>query len=205
MRPFFFLIFLLFGIQVIAQDTLITMAGYDIPCTIVNSEDYDIQFEIVKKSGKKKMRSMHKSEVFAIIKNGVEEVIYAPDPVLGDDVSVQEMRIFIAGQRDARNYFDARPTFWVGLGAAMAGSIFASGALIATLTLPILYPLAQLIPVIKIKEQYISDPNHRYNEIYASGFESVARSKKILAGLKGAAIGAAAGVLVIAIISPEEL
>lgn len=189
----------------IAQDTLITMAGYEIPCKVTNKEGYRIEFQIEKRSGKIKDRSMHKSEIFSLIQNGSEEVLYSPDPILGDDLSVQEMRIFIAGERDARKYYDARPTFWVGFGASMAGAILASGALLATLTLPILYPLAQLIPIIKIKEKYISDPNHRYNEVYAAGFESVARSKKLLGGLKGAFLGAAVGVLIIAIIAPDEL
>jgi hypothetical protein len=199
------LFFLLWSATSIAQDTLITMAGYEIPCEITNKEGYKVEFKIEKRKGKKKDRSMHKSEIFSLIQNGEEEVLYAPDPILGDDLSVQEMRIFIAGERDARKYYDARPTFWVGFGASMAGAIFASGALLATLTLPVLYPLAQLIPVIKIKEKYISDPNHRYNEVYAAGFESVARSKKVLGGLKGAFLGALTGVLIVAIIAPDEL
>ena len=81
------------------------------------------------------------------------------------------------------------------LGHPVFGSVELVGFM-ATLAVPIIYPVAQLIPVIKIREAYISDPNHRYNEIYAAGFERVARTKKIIAGLEGAFIGTAVGVVV---------
>jgi hypothetical protein len=192
------------SLSAFAQDTIITMSGLEIPCKIIDKEDFELRYEFTKKNGKLKERGLHKSEIFALVIDGNEEVIYAPDPILGDDFSVQEMRIFIAGEQDARKYFSTMATFWVGAGTAGLAAILAQGAFLATLAVPILYPIVQLLPYIKIKEKYISDPNHRYNEIYASGFESVARGKKVVAGLKGAAIGAVIGAIVIAIISPDQ-
>jgi len=180
------------------------MSGHEIPCQIIDKEDFEIRYDFIKKNGKHKEKAMHKSEVFAIVAGGVEEVIYAPDPILGDDFSVQEMRIFIAGERDARQYFSTMATFWTGTGTAGIAAVLAQGAFLATLAVPIIYPIIQLLPYIKIKEKYISDPNHRYNEIYATGFESVARGKKVVAGLKGAAIGAVVGAIIIAIIAPDK-
>lgn len=205
MRPIIIFFFSFFMVSLAhSQDTLLTMSGYKIPCNVTDTEGFEVKYEFSKKSGKTKNRSMHKSEIFAIIDDGVENVLYAPDPILGDDLSVQEMRIFIAGERDARAYFDTKPTFFVGVVLAGAAAVIANGAFLATFAIPVIYPVAQLIPVIKIKEKYISNPNHRYNEVYAAGFESVARSKKVLAGLKGAALGAFIGAVVIAIISPDN-
>lgn len=201
---FLLILSFLMAAPMMAQDTLLTMSGYEIPCNITDMEGFEVKYEITKRNGKVKNRGMHKSEIFAVIDDGVENVLYGPDPILGDDLSVQEMRIFIAGEQDARAFFDTKPTFYVGMVLAGAAAVIANGAFIATFAVPIIYPLIQLAPVIKIKEKYISDPNHRYNEVYAAGFESVARSKKVLAGLKGAAIGALVGAVVIAIISPDN-
>ena len=53
----------------------------------------------------------------------------------------------------------------------------------------------QLIPRIKIREETISNSENKYNEIYAMGYESVARSRKVIGGLKGSAIGVTVGTI----------
>lgn len=195
MRLFFFiLIHPFFFLHASAQDTILTMSGYEISCSNISFNDFEVHFEKVKKNGKSKSLKMHVSEVFSVTRNGVDSVLYVQDPMLGDDFSEQEMRIFIAGQQDARNNYKSWPTFAVGAAAGAGVAILAAGAFMATLAVPVVYPVAQLLPVIKIQESTISDPNHRYNEIYASGYERVARSRKVIAGLKGAAIGTLIGV-----------
>ena len=56
------------------------------------------------------------------------------------------------------------------------------------------YTLLQLIPNIRIKEACISDvQKHQWNEIYAMGYERVARPKRLLSALKGGGIGLVGG------------
>lgn len=176
-----------------AQDLMLTMSGHEIKCKVVSDSTLQIRYELSRKNGKQKPMSIHRSEVFSITKNGQESVLYAPDPIIGDDMSVQELRIYIAGEKDAREKYKAVPTMLVGVALAGTGAYLSEGALMGTLAVPIIYPIAQLIPVIKIKEKNISNLNHQYNDIYASGYEGVARSKKIFAAFKGVLIGSIAG------------
>jgi len=171
------------------------MSGIDIPCQIISDTSIKIHFNLEKSRGKIRPKSIHRSEVFSITRNGLEEVLYVKDTVFGDDLSVQEMRIFIAGEKDGRTNYNTMPTMLVGMALAGTAAYFAEGAFMGTLAVPLVYPLFHLLPTIKIREKTITDPNHRYNEIYATGYEGVARSRKLLAAFKGVLIGAASGYL----------
>lgn len=197
----FFTLFLAFQ-QLKAQDIILTMSGNEIPCRVVSDSTLEIRFEVAKNKGKYKAHSMHRSDVFSITRNGSESVLYAPDAILGDELSVQELRIYIAGEQDARKNYKAVPTMLVGVALAGTAAYVSEGAFLGTIAIPIVYPLAQLIPVIKIKEHTISNPNHRYNNIYASGYEGVARSKKIFSAFKGVLIGSVSGYLLYLVTTP---
>lgn len=187
-----------------AQDCVLTMSGRAIPCEIIDDFGFEVRFEVTKKNGKKKELRLHKSEIFSVIKNGgAEEVYYAQDDILGDWMSEAEMRIFLAGEQDARNGYDDKPTVYVGMALGAGGAYLAQGGLITTLIVPIAYTLVQMAPVIRIREETITDIRHQYDEIYALGYERVARPKKIVGALKGSATGMVVGV-VLFLIFPQE-
>ncbi|MFT7209606.1 MAG: hypothetical protein ACI93E_001241 [Flavobacteriales bacterium] len=174
-----------------AKSTIQRMSGHTIDCTLLGAEGIELVYEITKRNGKKKQMRLHRSEVFSVIFNEGEWVLYEKDEVLGDDLSEDEMRVFIAGAKDAIAHYNAKPTTYVGVLVGAAGPIIAGGGVIVTLAPIIIYTLLQLAPIIKIKG--VSNPDHIDNETYALGYASVARSEKILGGLKGSAAGAAAG------------
>ena len=153
------------------------------------------QVERIFELGKESQRQVHRSDVFSIQFEGKEEqVLYALDEVLGDWMTLDEMRVYMAGEQDARNNYKAKWAFFSGIPVGAATAFIAQGGLILTIGGPVLYTLAQLAPNIRIRENTITDPSHVYNEIYALGYERVARSQLVVQALKGSVIGMAAGI-----------
>ncbi|MFN8777319.1 MAG: hypothetical protein ACK5XV_11190 [Flavobacteriales bacterium] len=189
--------FLIWALSIHCQDKILLMNGSEMDCRIVGDSGTVVVFELKKKSGKTKTREVHKSDVFSITRSSApERVLYIQDSLFGDIYTIDQMRMYLAGQRDGRALYRAMPTAVVGFlicgAAAYAGG---DGVLTATAP-PILYMLVQLAPRIHIREKYMSNVNYKYNEIYASGFEPPARTRKILSALSGGYLGSAAGVLI---------
>lgn len=186
----------LFCPSLAAQDVVLAMSGREYNGQIIDDAGFQVILEVKKKSGKTKTIKLHKSDVFSVTKSGqTEQVFYLPDVVLGDDLSIEEVRIYIAGEKDAADLFNVAPTFWIGVGLAAAGGWFSNGGLATPFIVPVVYSVAQFIPVIKIKGKTIRNPAHKYNDIYASGYEKVARSKKLIAAIKGSGAGMVIGVV----------
>lgn len=139
--------------------------------------------------------SADRGDVFsATPAEGPEKIYYFYDEPLGNYLLENEMRSFIIGERDARYAVKGKGWFYggmaVGFGAgyALQGSVF-------TVAVPPVFALAAKIPVVKIKREAILDPTYIGDPNYAAGYESVARSKYFIQGLKGSAIGAFLGLL----------
>lgn len=179
-----------------AQDTLLLMNGREMGCKIVSDSGTIFVFQLQKKNGKWKTREIHKSDVFSVTKVGeAEYVMYNQDEVFGNIYSVEEMRYYLAGQSDARNNFKAKPTFYIGLVTCGTIAFIGRDGFITAVVPPLIYTMVQLIPKIKIREKTMSDPNYKYNDVYADGYEPPARSRKIFRALEGGFGGSAAGVL----------
>lgn len=180
-----------------AEVTITRMSGAQVTGTLVSTEGIDLVIDVPRgkpeKNKKPKRINLHKSEVFSVQFAEGEWVLYAPDLLLGDDITADEMRIYIAAQRDAREKFKVWPTVVAGAVICGAVAVLASGGLILTILPPLAFGAAQFIPVIRIRENTISNPEHRFNEVYAEGYGRVARSRKVLGGLKGGAIGMVLG------------
>ncbi len=175
-------------------DTIYFMNGDILPCDILDDSQIDVVFEFQKRNRKKiREKAVHKSEIFGIVNNGETEIYYEENPIVGDDLSILEVQTYLAGQRDARENYKTQLVFVTGLGISLASSILGEGALLAVTVPVIIYPVAQYIPYIKIKEETITDPRHKYNVIYAEGYEGVARGKRLMSALKSSAAGSVLG------------
>jgi hypothetical protein len=196
MRSVFVFFFIHLCESILAQDTLQLMNGHRLPCDIVSDSGTVFVFELTKKNGKVKTRELHKNDVFSVIRNGQPEfILYEQNEFIGDIYSVDEMRYLLAGQGDARNNFKAWPTFIGGFVLCGAIAFIGQDGYIMAVTPPIAYMVAQLIPKIKIRESYMSNPEYKNNDIYADGFEPPARSRKMLRALGGGFAGSATGVI----------
>lgn len=201
MRYLIAALLLSFSINLMGQDHILKMSGHEFDGKIIEITDFEVIFDVTKKNEKTKELAFPRSDVFSIQREGQEEeVFYVQNEFLGDEFTVQEMRIFIAGEQDALAGYDPRPTHYVGLLVGIGAGVYSQGGIILPLVVPVGYTLLQTLPTIKIREETIQDPKHKFNEIYALGYEGVARSRKILGGLKGSAIGVAAGIVFYALI-----
>jgi hypothetical protein len=178
------------------QDTLLLMNGREMPCKIVNDTGTVFVFEIKNKRGKIKTHEIHKNDVFSFTKAGYDEyILYTQNEFFGDIYGVDEMRYYLAGQNDARNNFRAWPTFLVGFVTCGTIAFLGQDGYITAMVPPLLYMGVQLIPKIKIREETMSHPEYKYNEIYADGYEPPARSRKLFRAMEGGYAGAATGIL----------
>jgi hypothetical protein len=148
--------------------------------------------------GKEKTRAieLNKSEVFSLSNGSKEQIMYYQDTMLGDYYTPEEMRVYLAGAGDARTNYKARHISAIGFAAcAVAGYLVGDGLLILIIP-PVTYAAIQYIGKIKIKEKYMSDPNFKYNDLYAEGFEPPARSRKMIRGALSGLLGSATGVVI---------
>ncbi len=174
------------------NDTIYFMNGAILECNIVNDNQIAVDYEFLKKK-KVKTASIHKSEIFGIVKDGIKSIYYAQNQIVGDELSISQVEVFLAGERDARNNYSTKKVFYSGLAITLATSILGEAALLAVSVPLVAFPLAQYIPIIRIREKTITNPDHRFNALYSEGYEGVARKKRFMSALKGSAIGTIAG------------
>jgi len=130
---------------------------------------------------------------------GKERVYYFYDEPLGNVASVEEMRAFVVGERDARFGLTGNAWLYGGMAVGLMTGYAARGSILA-LAVPPLVALTARIPVVRIKEKNIQDLSYKFNEDYAAGYETYARSKYARKALLGSAIGTAIGLLTYAIV-----
>jgi len=178
-----------------AQDSVLLMNGREMECTVLADTGTVLLLQMTKPSGKVIQREIHKNDVFSVSMGGSgEEVYYLQDEMLGNIYSVDEMRFYLAGENDARQNFEAWPTFAVGFALCAGVSLWGGDGYMTAVGPPIMYTLIQLIPKIKIREKTMSHPEYKYNDIYADGYEPPARTRKLSRAMEGAFLGSATGV-----------
>ena len=178
-----------------AQDSVLLMNGREMECTVLADTGTVLLLQMTKPNGKVIQREIHKNDVFSVSMGGSgEDVYYLQDEMLGNIYSVDEMRFYLAGENDARQNFEAWPTFAVGFALCAGVSLWGGDGYMTAVGPPIMYTLIQLIPKIKIREKTMSHPEYKYNDIYADGYEPPARTRKLSRAMEGAFLGSATGV-----------
>lgn len=179
--------------EITFPDTLLTLSGRDIPCVVIDSLGPEIRFEVVNRRGKTKTRFLDRGEIFSI-RDTAEHMIYVQDTLIGNWMTEEQVRIFITGEKDARECYKVNGTFWLSFGLSAAASYWSQGGLITPLIMPLAITGYQLIPVLRIPGECLSNPSYTWNDTYALGFEKVARPMRIMAALKGGGLGMALGI-----------
>lgn len=193
----FLLVILLFVLAASArsQDTLLLMNGQLLPCKILSDSGTVIEMELIKRKGKIKQREIHKSEIFSIRKGSEPEVIlYAQDEIIGDDLTVEEMSFYLAGQGDARANYNGFPVFIIGLAACGTIAYLGGDGYLTAVVPPIAYIMVQFIGRVKVQKDSMSNPNYDQNDMYAYGYGPTARSRKMIRAMEGGFAGSALGV-----------
>jgi hypothetical protein len=193
MRAFF--ISLILGLMFLptsAQDTLLLMNGKQLPGKISEESQIYILLEVPKKNGKTKLLSYERAEIYSFQKPGKDSILYQKDPLLGKELSQEEMRFFMHGQTDARfghpMLYNQLGGFAFGLGSTLA----LDGGALPFLT-PVVYSLSMQIPIVRVKDTAISNRNSAISPYYLEGYNATARSKKFIKGFLSTMVGVFVG------------
>ena len=177
-----------------SQDRILMMSGSVLECRVTSTDDVFVMYERTKRNGKVQQSSVSRYEVFSIIyADGREEVIYQTDFIQKTEYTEDEMRAYIAGSQDAYKNHKAKFSFWGGIGVGLVAGYLGEGNVFVTFGTPVVFSGAHYVPNIRIREEYMSDLDYKFNNNYALGYERVARSRMMLRGLGGSALGSAIG------------
>jgi hypothetical protein len=176
-----------------AQDRLLLLSGKSLDVSITDDSGANVFFDFEKKNGKLKTMSLHKQELFSIKKEGQEEsILYVQGPEMGYDLSIVDMRYYMAGQDDARQGYNTWPSMAGGFAFGAATVFYMEGGYVP-FTTPFIYGFAMQIPYVKIKKSTISDEMNTMSEYYVEGYNKTARSKKLLSNFAATMAGVVVG------------
>lgn len=184
----------------VQQGKVLLMNGSTLENALWEEKDGMIYIYNQKKNlfGKEKTRAveLNKSEVFSLSDGKREQVLYFQDTMLGDYYTPEEMKVYLAGSGDARKNYRARHITAIGFALCGVAGYLVGDGLMVLIVPPITYAALQYLGKIKIREKYMSDPNFKYNDLYAEGFEPPARSRKMIRGALSGVLGSATGVII---------
>lgn len=167
------------------------------------NESYSLGFEsekglelpVVLQDGK-----MDREAVFSFLSaEGEERLYYFYDEPSGNVASIEEMRAFVIGERDARFGVSGNAWLYSTMAVGLITGYAARGSVLA-LAVPPLVALTARIPIVNIREEHILDSKYKFNEDYAAGYETYARSQYTKKALLGSAIGTVVGLLTYAVV-----
>jgi hypothetical protein len=201
---FLLLFFLICGKSTLGQDKITLLNGQVLEVKVKSETDGDIVY-FYEKRNKKKESKLESYRVFSVEKKGEQEkIIYAQDTAIGNYFSVDEMRMFIYGERDARNNYK---TGWFYAGSAVLGyaavmfdtydselGFFKSEPSIFPIVLPLVFPIVSAKINTKIQPRHVSESAYLLNTEYIDGFKKVARFKRMKSTLLGTVTGVGLGI-----------
>ncbi|MCW3084562.1 MAG: hypothetical protein JWP12_1928 [Bacteroidetes bacterium] len=189
---FFCSIFLLiansaFSQATINKDTVILLNGDEVICSVIDTTDGVTSIKNPKNPRKNII--IENDRIFSIKNEKGESIMYVYDTVIGNEFTVDEMRYFIYGEKDADKNFKANGC--LALGAAVGILSGLSGSFLCPIP-PFAFTVLSGLPKIKIKHETVTNLDWLTHEPYLMGYERVARKKRKIKSL----IGGGAGLLI---------
>lgn len=106
MQKLLFVLFIFISVICSAQDTLVLITGKIIPVKSVDLSEYTITYRTL---DGRKLKNIDPARIFSIkYQNGAERVIFQTDSLDPIDFTEGEMRHFIKGEQDAREFYRNR-------------------------------------------------------------------------------------------------
>lgn len=187
------LIFLFLGNSLKAQDKLLFLNGKEIEGTILSQNKYELTF----KDNKSKEFAVDTYRLFSYSQNNTETVLYKYDTLEGNFLKVQDMKMFVYGERGAYQSYSSPITNITGLliGGA-AGFMMQKDQAFLYVATPLMFTTITLPFPTRVKQKKLTTLEYIKDDEYLRGYERVARSKRTQNALKSSIVGTAAGFLV---------
>ncbi len=212
-------IFIFIQSSILAQDKVLMTNGKVLRGKIKTEQEDLFTFDYYKKHGKVKSIELSKYRVFSVTNaEGTEKIHYQPDSTMGYVYSVNEMRMYIYGQRDAFNAYQPLPMFilsyTVGLGSVIfdtyqftadpntPAGFFQRTPSMFPITVPLAFTIGAGLFAPKIRKEYASDISFMASEHYIMGFKKIAKYKRLKNAFFGSALGVISGFVVYGIGKP---
>ena len=189
------------AINVNGQDEILFLNGKTLKGTLIEKTNYEFTF----KDKKERQFMIDKYRVFSYTQNNKESVVYEFDTLSGNFLKVEDMKMFVYGERDAYKTFKPRVSNVLGLAIGAAGGYLMhkdeSFIYVAT---PLIYtPITLLFPT-KVKQKKLTEVKYLKEDEYLRGYERVARSKRTQGALKSSLIGMGVGFLISVIVNSNK-
>lgn len=178
-----------------AQDRINLMNGQVLQGRVLGQSSLEIRYQ-VPKGARLLDRTEPTENVFSVTDSlGREKVWYFMDSIFGNDLTVDQMRWFINGERDARKGYKPWGPMIIGF-VAGAAPVIALDMEVNSLLIPPLYAGIMAWPRVHVTRGSISDLNMEGDPHYAEGYSAAARPKRVVKSLLASALGVAVGLAV---------
>lgn len=199
MKILFSLSFLILTAHCFSQDTAIFVSGDKVALMSYQQDSLNQNIYILK-TMKGKYKSINSEEIFSFVKKtGGEEIIFEPFEVDDANFTIENMRIYIKGEQEARKN---SPAFLATVSGFLVG--VASPILLSTVGTSSLFyspiPVAATNFVVGLtvpteKSVVREYPQMGKNNFFVEGYRTTARSKRLNNSIKGGLIGLGIGVV----------
>ncbi|MBL4593395.1 MAG: hypothetical protein JKX68_06220 [Flavobacteriales bacterium] len=189
----FILAICLLSISANGQDKLLFLNGKTLEGKLIEKTNYEFTF----KSKNDKQFIIDKYRVFSYTQNNKESIVYEFDTLSGNFLKVQDMKMFVYGERDAHQTFKPRFTNILGLAiGGAAGFLMHKDQSFVYIPVPLVYTGVTLLFPTRVKQKKITDTQYIKEDEYLRGYERIARSKRTQGALKTSLLGMGVGFLI---------
>lgn len=202
MKQLILLFIIVFSLEnCFSQDTLNLINGSRLLVQMIDSNATSLRYSFKKKS-EVKVETIEKDEVFSIVYASGKEVIVYEQDTLSDDsyMSIEDMRAYIVGERDAIKGFKSPVTTISSAVVGVASGLMPLFLITQWPSVSVFTPIPPAAYVgisgarwIKISRNHVSNPNYLKSESYIEGYDHAARGKRIqnalIAGGGGLVVG----------------
>lgn len=176
------------------QDEILFLNGKILKGNILEKTKYEFTFE----DESKKQFIIDKYRVFSYTKkNEKESIVYEYDTLSGNFLKVEDMKMFVYGERDAHEGFKPHVANSLALGiGGVAGFMMQKDQSIAYVPIPLVYTAITLVFPTKVNQKRLKDKQYLKEDEYLRGYERIARSRRTQTVLRNSVVGMAVGFLV---------
>lgn len=183
------------------NDEILFLNGKTMKGSLLDKTKYEFTF----KDEKDKEFIIDKYRVFSFTQNQQETIVYEYDTLSGNFLKVEDMKLFVFGERDAYTSFKPRIANIAALGiGAASGFMMQRDQSFVYIPIPLVYTAITLVFPTKVNQKLLTDTKYIKEDEYLRGYERIARSKRTQSVLRNSVIGMAAGFLVGLIVNGND-
>lgn len=177
------------------QDRINLMNGKVIEGRVLGQSSLEIRYQ-QPRGLRPRERAEPTEDVFSVTDSlGHERIWYFMDTVFGNDLSIQQMRWYMNGERDARKGYKPWAPM-IGGFLLGAGTVIALDLEVNSLLIPPAYAGLMAWPRVNVTRGSITDPGMEGDPHYAMGYAAVGRPKRVIRSLIATALGVGVGIFV---------